>query len=229
MKSIRTGSVRARAAVFLFAFSPLFLTAVLFSASPLHAQGCIVARSPEQVLPGVDQSELPTSQGGYLLPRHFQFTLGERHQFSNLHYVGDVYQEYRTAEHTQVQNRINLLDFDLVWQWTPRLNVELNAPLLFASRKEQSSPVEYQASGVGDIIVAANTWILSPTKPHRGNVSVGLGVLMPSGNDDVENTVDTNTTGSGPPTLVTAPVDYSIQPGNGGWGMVMQWQGFLTV
>ena len=49
---------------------------------------------------------------------------------------------------------------------------------------------------------------------------------MPSGNDDVKNTVDTNTTGTGPAVEVTAPVDYSIQPGNGGWGMVMQWMGF---
>ena len=205
------------------------LIAVFPLAARLHAQGCIVARSPEQVMPGVDQSELPSNQGGYLLPHHFQFTAGERHQFSYLHYIGDVYQQQRTTERTQVQNRINLLDFDLQWQWTPRVGLEFNAPLLFASRKEQSSPIEYQASGLGDVIVAANTWIFSPAKPHRGNVSVGLGVLMPSGNDDVENTVNTNTTGSGSPKLVTAPVDYSIQPGNGGWGMVMQWQTFITV
>lgn len=178
-------------------------------------------------MPGIDQSGLPTNQGGYLQPGHYQLTIGERHQFSFLHYVGDVYQEYRTQEGTQVQNRINLLDFDLVWQWTPRVSLELNAPLLFASRKSENSPIEYQASGLGDIIVTANAWLLSPTKPHRGNVSLGLGLLTPSGNDDVTNTVAVT---SGTTTTVeTAPVDYSIQPGNGGWGLAMQWQGFHSL
>jgi hypothetical protein len=49
---------------------------------------------------------------------------------------------------------------------------------------------------------------------------------MPTGNDDVENNTNTNTTGTGAAVNVTAPVDYSIQPGNGGWGMVMQWMGY---
>ena len=83
--------------------------------------------------------------------------------------------------------------------------------------------------GIGDTILAANAWVLNPKKAHRGNASVGIGLLMPTGNDNVQNTVNTNTTGEGPAVEVTAPVDYSIQPGNGGYGMVMQWQGFRAV
>jgi hypothetical protein len=204
------------------------LIVVIFASPRLHAQGCIVARSPEQVVPGLE-GKLPTNQGGYLLPGHYQLTIGERHQFSYQHYVGDVYQMYRAQQHTQVENRINLMDFDLLYQATPRVSLEFNAPLLFASRKSQNSPIEYQAQGFGDIILAVNSWILSPAAQHKGNVSVGLGVLMPTGNDDVQNTVNTNTSGTGPAVLVTAPVDYSIQPGNGGWGMATQWQGFRQI
>jgi thiol-disulfide isomerase/thioredoxin len=80
---------------------------------------------------------------------------------------------------------------------------------------------------LGDIILAANAWIFNPQKPHRGNASVGIGLLLPTGNDDVQNTV--NTTVNGATVRVTAPVDYSIQPGNGGYGMVTQWQGFRAV
>lgn len=201
---------------------------VSFVAAPrLRAQGCIVARSPQQILPGIDQNGLPTGQGGFLQPGHFQLTIGERHQFSFQHFVGDVYQEYRAQLHNQVENRINIVTADLMYQWTPRISFEVNLPFLFASRKTQNSPVKYQASGLGDIILAANTWVLNPKKPHRGNASVGIGVLLPTGNDDVQNT--TNSTGTGPVVRVTAPVDYSIQPGNGGYGMVMQWQGFRAV
>ncbi|HEY1807851.1 MAG TPA: hypothetical protein VGG42_04770 [Acidobacteriaceae bacterium] len=219
---IRSGAPCPRAIAHSAFFLAIFLLTLL-SAPCLHAQGCIVARSPEQVIPGIE-GELPTNQGGYLLPGHFQVTIGERHQFSYEHYVGDVYQEYRTQQRTQVQNRINLLNFDLLYQFSPRISFEFNAPLLFASRKSQNSPIEYQAQGFGDIILAVNSWIFSPAAQHKGNLSLGIGIMMPTGNDDVQNT--TTSTGAGPVVRTTAPVDYSIQPGNGGWGMATQWQGF---
>lgn len=200
----------------------LFLAATLvvaaLSGSNAQAQGCILARSPEQ--------GLPTGQGGFLAPHHFQLTVGERHQFSYQHYVGDVYQEYRAQQQTQVENRINLLTTNLTYQWTPRISFEIDAPWLFASRKSQNSPIKYASSGLGDTILATNVWIRNPEHAGKGNVSVGLGVLMPTGNDDVTNTVNTNTTGTGAPVEVTAPVDYSIQLGNGGWGMVTQWAAY---
>lgn len=204
---------------FLLAFS--FLATILLlviSVPSASAQGCILARSPE--------GALPTGQGGILGAGHFQLTMGERHQFSYQHYVGDVYQLYREQAHTQVENRINLVTANLTYQWTPRISLELDVPLLFASRKTQNSPIEYQATGLGDTIVGVNSWILNPEHYHSTNLSLGLGLMMPTGNDDVTNTVNTNTSGTGPATIVTTPVDYSIQPGSGGWGMMMQWAGY---
>lgn len=198
------------------------LTLLSCATGQLRAQGCILARSPEQ-------GGLPTGEGGVLEPGHFQITVGERHQFSYQHYVGDVYQEYRAQDHTQVENRINLITTNLTYQWTPRISFEIDAPWLFATRKSQNSPIKYSATGLGDTILGANVWIRNPEKAPRNNFSVGLGVLMPTGNDDVQNTYDSNTTGVGAPVEVTAPVDYSIQPGNGGWGMVTQWMGYDRV
>lgn len=186
------------------------------------SQGCILARSPEQ-------TGLPTGEGGVLQPGHFQFTVGERHQFSYQHYVGDVYQEYRAQAKTQVENRINLVTANLTYQISPRISVEIDAPWLFATRKSQNSPIKYAASGLGDTILAVNGWIWSPSVPHRGNLSGGIGVMTPTGNDDVQNTVNSNTTGVGPVVETTAPVDYSVQPGSGGWGLVTQWTGYRQV
>jgi len=200
-----------------FPFALLFLGIL-----SLHGQGCILARSPEQ-------TGLPTDQGGVLQPGHFQFTIGERHQFSYQHYVGDVYQEIRAQAHTEVQNRINLVTLNLTYQVTPRISVEIDAPWLFASRKSQSSPIEYQSSGFGDTIIGVNSWLFNPEHVSKGNASIGLGLYIPSGNDDVQNTTNTNTTGTGPATNVTAPVDYSVQPGTGGWGAVMQWMGYRRI
>lgn len=211
-------NIRGRGTLLVLAAAVL----LLLSAGQLWAQGCILARSPEQ-------SGLPLSQGGTLEPGHYQVTIGERHQFSYQHYVGDVYQEYRAQDKTQVENRINLVTANLTYQWTPRISVEIDAPWLFASRKSQNSPIKYASQGLGDTIVAASSWIRNPLSAPRNNLSVGLGVLMPTGNDDVQNTVDTNTSGTGPAVEVTAPVDYSVQPGNGGWGMMMEWMGYQRV
>jgi hypothetical protein len=200
----------------------LTIAAAFLMTTQVWAQGCILARSPEQ-------SGLPTGQGGILQPGHFQITIGERHQYSYQHYVGDVYQEYRAQAGTQVQNKINLVTLNLTYQMTPRFSVEIDAPWLFATRKSQNSPIKYSASGIGDTIIGLNRWIWNPETAHRGNISGGLGVLIPSGNDDVLNTVNSNVSGVGPATLVTAPVDYSIQPGNGGWGLVMQWAGYERI
>lgn len=195
---------------------------VLLSSTQIFAQGCILARSPE--LGG-----LPTGQGGTLEPGHFQLTVGERHQFSYRHYVGDVYQEYRAQLGNQVENRINLVTTNLTYQWTPRVSFEIDAPWLFASRKTQNSPIEYQASGLGDTIIGVNSWIRNPQHAIHNNLSLGIGVLMPTGKDNVTNNVNTNTTGVGAPVEVNTPVDYSIQPGNGGWGMVTQWSGYQLI
>ncbi|HWZ51184.1 MAG TPA: hypothetical protein VNW54_06950 [Granulicella sp.] len=210
---------RCHAIVSLPSTALLLLLATALLSVPAWAQGCILARSPEQ-------TGLPTGEGGVLEPGHLQLTIGARHQYSYQHYVGDVYQEYRAQAGTQVQNKINLITANLTFQITPRISVELDAPWLFATRKSQNSPIKYSASGLGDTILGINSWILSPRQVHRSNLSLGLGVSIPTGNDDVQNTVNTNLTGVGPANLVTAPVDYSIQPGTGGWGLVMQWMGY---
>jgi hypothetical protein len=200
--------------------SPLSALLFTFGTIAAHAQGCILARSPEQ-------AGLPTEQGGYLQAGHWQITVGERHQFSYQHYVGDVYQEYRAQQGTQVENRINLATLALTYQITPRISVSLDVPELWASRKSQSSPIEYQATGIGDTIVTVNSWIRDPQKSPRWNASVGLGAYFPTGNDNVKNT--TSATTNGVTTTTTAPVDYSIQPGTGGWGGVLNWSAFTTV
>jgi hypothetical protein len=203
---------------------PLIAAAAVLSlsAAQLCAQGCILARSPES-------GGMPTGQGGTLEPGHFQITIGERHQYSYQHFVGDVYQEYRAQAMNQVQNRINLITTNLTYQWTPKISFDIDMPWLFASRKSQNSPIKYEAQGLGDTIIGVNYWIRNPEHGPSNNFSVGGGVLIPTGNDDVENTVNTNTTGTGAAVEVTAPVDYSIQPGNGGWGLVMQWAGYSRV
>jgi hypothetical protein len=181
----------------------------------LYGQGCIVARSSSI-------SGGPETEGGYLAPGEFNFSIGLRHQFSFRHFVGDVEQKQRIQMGNQVMNKINLLNFNLNYQASRRFSFQIDAPLLLASRRSNNSPYATTAQGVGDIIVSAQGWIWNPAENTKGNVAFTLGAMLPSGRDDVRNSVD-KLDGKGPVTVLD---DYSIQPGSGGYGMVFGWQAF---
>jgi len=183
-----------------------------------HGQGCIVARSAVQPIG-------PESGGGYMEPGEFDFTMGYRHQYSFRHFVGDVEQKQRIQIGNQVMNKINLENFNLTYQITPRFSVTGSMPLLLASRRSNNSPFTTTAQGIGDATIGVQGWIWSPKKKTRGNVSIGLGLSLPSGRNDVINNVDRFDGQGAQPTYL----DYSIQPGTGGWGIVLQWQSFRAL
>jgi hypothetical protein len=190
----------------------------LFPVRSVFAQGCIVARSNSQ-------TNGPESQGGYLEPGDWDLTIGYRHQFSYKHFVGDVEQTYRVQQGTEVMNKINLEDIQLTYQITPRFSCDVIVPILLASRRADNSYYTTHASGFGDTSVIAQAWLWNPRRAKRGNVSLGIGLQAPTGKDNVQNSVIAAPGAA--PQVVTA--DYSIQPGSGGWGMVLQWQAFRDV
>jgi hypothetical protein len=71
--------------------------------------------------------------------------------------------------------------------------------------------------------VLGPVWLWNPRHARRGNINLAFGFQAPSGNDHVTNNVLTSPTATAPTNTV---VDYSIQPGSGGWGMIVQWQAF---
>ena len=191
---------------------------VLLPANLAWGQGCIVARSSEPEMG-------PESQGGYLQPGDFEATIGYRHQFSFIHFVGPVKQSYRQQLGTQVENKINLENINLTYQVTSRFSVTASVPVLFASRRSNSSYSTQTSSGIGDSSIVAQSWLWNPRRARRGNLAIGLGLSIPTGPDDVTNNL-ISSPGKSP---VNTPVDYSIQPGQGSWGMVFEAQAFRAV
>ncbi|MBM3824727.1 MAG: hypothetical protein FJ404_17895 [Verrucomicrobia bacterium] len=77
-----------------------------------------------------------------------------------------------------------------------------------------------QAGGIGDARLSAYAWIWDPATKPNGNLQVGLGFKVPTG--DYKAT-DTFISATGP---VTGYVDQSIQPGDGGWGFTLELNGW---
>jgi hypothetical protein len=182
----------------------------MLSIPRVYGQGCIVSRSN-------GEQGGPESEGGYLAPGDWNFGVGYRHQFSYIHFVGPTEQTYRTQLGTQVENKINLENFNATYQISSRFSITADIPLLTASRHTNNSPIVYTSAGIGDTSVLAQGWIWDPREKSGGNVQLGIGLLLPTGKDNVQNTYSLNGV------TTTALVDYSIQPGQGGWGIPWEW------
>lgn len=174
-------------------------------------QGCVIARSNGEV-------GGPDSEGGYLAPGDFSVDIGYRHQFSFRHYIGDVEQP-RIALGTQVENKINLENVSITYQISSRFSVSADLPVLSASRHTNDTSLFYTTDGIGDTSFLVSGWIWNPKENTRGNVQLGFGLLTPTGKSDITNLVN------GQPKYV----DYSIQPGQGGWGIPFQWASYKNV
>src|SRR5262245_36229935 len=117
MRGVVYSSGKARAA--------LLAAALAVPAGVAYGQGCVVARSSSAM-------NGPENRGGYLDPGDWDVTIGYRHQFSYKHFVGDVEQTYRVQQGNQVENKINLASATMTYQFTDRVSVQLQIPVLFA-------------------------------------------------------------------------------------------------
>jgi len=188
--------------------------------------------------------------------------VSHRWQYSDKHFVGDVEQVYREKEGSQVINDINVVDISVSYAATKRINLTLGVPFQFATRSQairdartnlvtgklvNPSPFpapdgkvngavidrfETSAYGLGDIKLLGTVWLLDPDHNKKHNISVGLGVLFPTGEKDAKDTFTTfgtNSAGLYEPRAVKQNVDNSIQPGSGAWGIIFDLYAFQEV
>jgi hypothetical protein len=187
--------------------------------------------------------------------------VSHRWQYSDRHFVGDVDQTYRQKEGSEVINDLHLIDLSVSYAITKRITATLAIPFSFATRSQAvrdnrrdangdlinpsqfPSPegevrgavidrYETSAYGLSDIRLLTTAWLLNPEKNKRQNVSVGLGVVFPTGEKDAKDTFtvfDTNEDGEYDPRAEKRNVDNSIQPGTGAWGIIFDIYGFAEL
>ncbi len=162
----------------------------------------------------------------------WQVSVSWRYQKSDVHFRGTHEETNRTAEHSEVINTINLLDIGLRYDFSPRTSLTVSVPYLMA---ERSSPIRDEnrdvvdrsvvhARGLSDITVVGRRLLWDPATEPRGNLSLGVGVKLPTG---ANNVVDTRERlEDGERTLSVETVDQSIQPGDGGLGFIVDVGGY---
>jgi hypothetical protein len=146
--------------------------------------------------------------------------------YSDKHYIGTQPNTNISAYRGPVNIR-NQFNFDLAYALSDRWNISLDVPVQLQSYdlhrniprsgSSQPVPVITGTNGLGDITLRAGRWMFS-TQHTAGNVLVSLGLEMPTGNDHATSPVYGQ----------QVPVDISVQPGNGAWGLVPTVQAFRT-
>jgi hypothetical protein len=135
-----------------------------------------------------------------------------------------VEQVQRATQRTEVNNIVHIMSVSATYEVNPRFNLALSAPIFFSRRFNERTPDQVtHADGLGDITLIGRTWLFRNNNESRQNIAVGFGIKLPTGRDNVTDTVNTPT---GP---VTRVVDQSIQPGDGGYGLVADMQAYKAI
>ncbi|MBI4326398.1 MAG: hypothetical protein HY674_14205 [Chloroflexi bacterium] len=165
--------------------------------------------------------------------------VSHRWQYSDRHFIGEDEQRHRELEGSEVKNNIHLVDLSLGYAITKRFAATLSVPFQFATRstavRDANAPrnqfgnrpvidrFSTSASGLSDVKLLGTAWVLDSDRHPKENVSVGLGVLFPTGEKDAKDIFKvfaTNAAGVYQPRAETRNVDNSIQPGAGAWGII---------
>lgn len=206
----------------LFYLSMIFFTSFgVLSVSKSSAQGCVAIRSTGGMSCDMHHPNDTTSK--------WQFAVNNRYYNSYKHFVGTEEQKQRQELGNQVVNHGYTMDLALTYEINKRWSVFLDVPVIANSR---SSLYEHQnvgryvthSFGVGDIRFAAYSWLWNPAKNHKGNVQVGLGLKLPTGNYEYEDYFQTTDS-----TKILGPVDQSIQLGDGGTGITLEINAYYNI
>jgi hypothetical protein len=184
----------------------------------------------------------------YLEPHEWVATVAYRyfHSFRDFNANGDEVHVPFIKNDTYV----DLFDVGITYAVTKRLSLTLELPFQYGSRTNSAEHDgihvhTMRAGGMGDLRLSANFWLLNPDKPpdqdssldtgkqvegYTGpdkyrdyNISLGIGVKAPTGDDGAS---DYSFRPTGPDLRA---VDPAIQPGDGGWALILSGAAFAKV
>lgn len=180
-----------------------------------NAQGCVAIRSA----------------GGMCMANHngegantskWSLNVNDRYFKSYKHFRGLHEEKQRVEQNTEVINHTNTTDFTLSRTLNKRWSLFLDLPIISNTRSslyEHDGKTRHmtRSFGIGDVRFGAYAWLLNPDKISKGNIQLGLGIKLPTGDYKYQDFFYKNDS-----TQVLGPVDQSIQLGDGGTGFTTE-------
>jgi hypothetical protein len=179
-----------------------------------HSQGCVAIRN----LTGFTQFSLPQYENE---PVKWMFMVNSRYSEFYGTYVDD--QQLNIEDADKTFSRTVIVDFALMRVYENGWSVVVDVPIMSATRRnwqehDINTQVKYstRSFGLSDIRVTAYKWLLDVSEPHRGNIQLGLGIKLPTGDYKYQDYFHR------PGGLVSAPVNPTLQLGDGGTGFTIE-------
>jgi hypothetical protein len=212
----------------------IILVIALTAQYNLKAQGCVAVRQMGGVAMA-SSSSYNLSKGDFLVGANYRYFHSWRH------FIGTEEQPQRQntgggigSDGKDHGNAVNIyshaIDLNLSYGLTDRWQLNLTIPYVHNERSQvlkQTAPVKdtfrysVYAKGLGDIRMSANYWVFDPAKAKKGNLMIGAGIKLNTGN---HNALDNAPQANG--TIRIGVMDQAIQPGDGGIGFSLELQGF---
>ncbi len=195
------------------------------------AQGCVAVRSNGNIT--MVHPLDTTSQNGM-----WQISMAARYFKSFRHFSGTVENKQRLIDGSEVINHQASFDIALTRIINDRWSYMIDMPIL---SNERSSLYEHglvngvyvkkerhstHSFGIGDMRFALYRWLLDPKKSKRANIQVGLGIKLPTGDDNFKDYWYNVGVGG---TKELRTVDQSIQLGDGGTGFTTELNSYYNI
>lgn len=188
------------------------------------AQGCVAIRHFSCSIGNSLETSLLTKGS-------FQVAMSYRYFESFRHFRGTEEEPDRVTNNTEVVNNAHAWDFTVNYGITDRLFANITIPTVI---NERSSLYEHGRAernktfsrGLADIRIGAGYWLFDPYEHTNGNLAVGVGLKLPTGNYNATD-IFYNVGPEGSPQV--RPVDQSIQVGDGGFGFTLDLQWYQKV
>lgn len=195
------------------------------------AQGCVAIRGGSSCSSTVGETTT-LSQG------EFSTGVGVRYFKSFRHFRGENEESQRVEQGTEVINHSYFMDVVLNYGFTNRLFLDMTLPFVSHNRssmyehggnppKGLGERHETSSAGLADIHIGAGYWLVNPDLMEDYNYSIGLGMKLPSGKYDYMDVFYNQGASKNVDTL--GVVDQSIQPGDGGFGISLEIQGYQSL
>ena len=187
--------------------------AVALAPAGVAGQGCEPIRFTTPVnLGGIGQAY--AQSGG-----QWQLGLSYRHLSSDEFFVGTESRPDMGPGKQPPEFKIHTFVADIGYAFNDQFRLRLAVPFstgqLVTHTGANGAPVEQNASGIGDVSLMGEGWVLNPRTHGRGNIAFGLGFKAPTGSHTIESN--------------GAVADQRVQPGDGGWGILLGSQAFHQI
>ena len=207
-----------------FVLSCLVITLFFTAQQLVQAQGCVAIRH-FSTCDGNAHSSAILHKGDLLVSSSYRYFRSFRH------FRGTEEEPDRIANSTEVVNYSHALDLGFSYGLMDRLYLSATLPLVYNKRSslyEHGRTERHStfSSGLADMRIGAGYWLLSEESHPLQNIALGLGVKIPTG--DAAATDEFQNVGPNGEAEVR-PVDQSIQPGDGGWGIILDFQGYQNI